>query len=68
MEKDWIKIYRTGDLYRAELAKKVIEENGIDAVIMNQKDSSYLTFGEIEVLVKPEDEEKAKKLIKELKF
>jgi hypothetical protein len=68
MEKDWIKIFHTGDLYRAELVKKVIEENGIKAVIMNQKDSSYLTFGEIEVLVKPEDVERAKKLIKELKF
>ena len=68
MEKDWIIIYRTDDLYRAELAKQVIEGNGIDAVIMNQKDSSYLIFGEIEVLVKAEDEEKANKLINELKF
>ncbi len=57
-------VYRTGDLHRAEMARQMIEVQGIKAVVLNQKDSSYL-FGVIKVLVMDENRTTAKKLLKE---
>ncbi len=66
MEKDWVVVYKTVDLYRAEMAKQILEGEGIEAVIMNHKDSTYLVFGEIELLVKSENESSAVQLLKDL--
>jgi hypothetical protein len=46
----WTKIYTTSDPIKAELIKQLLEENGIEAVLLNKQDSSYL-FGEVQVLV-----------------
>lgn len=67
MEKDWKLVYFTGDNYRGDLAKEMLEENGITAVILNQKDSSYTVFGDIKVYVSEEDESKALEILKNLK-
>ncbi len=66
MEKDWQVAYVTGDQYRAEMARQILDQNGIEAVIMDQKDSAYTTFGDIEVFVKGENQEAARELLKEL--
>ncbi len=66
MEKDWVKIFSSDQPYQAELARQVLEENGIQAVVMNKKDSSYLMFGETELYVSQDDVIKAKQLIKTL--
>lgn len=62
-KEDWIKVYETPSVSNAEIVKGNLEENGIDAVIMNKKDSSYLTFGQVEVYVKPVNEKAALILI-----
>ncbi len=67
MQKDWIVVYRTVELHRAEMAKQMIQQNGIEAVIVNQKDSSYL-IGNIEVFVKAANETFALQILKNLKF
>ena len=67
MEKDWKQVFLSGELYRAEIAKELLENNGINAVILNQKDSSYTSFGNVEVYVNSTDEEKAIEILKELK-
>ncbi|MBN1768604.1 MAG: DUF2007 domain-containing protein [Prolixibacteraceae bacterium] len=67
MEKDWKQVFLSGELYQAEIARELLENNGINAVIMNQKDSSYTSFGDIEVFVNQKDEAKALEIIKELK-
>ena len=67
MEKDWKQVFLSGELYRAEIAKELLENNGINAVILNQKDSSYTSFGNVEVYVNSIDEEKAIEILKELK-
>ena len=67
MEKDWKRVYFTGDNYRSILAKELLEENGITAVIINRKDSSYLVFGDIEVYVSKEYELEALEILKNLK-
>ncbi len=66
MEKGWEKIFSTAQPYQAEVAKQILEENGIQAVVINKKDSSYLAFGEAEVYVKQEDVIRAKQYIKNL--
>ena len=57
---DWVVIFETGQLYRAELVKSLLN---VEAVILNQKDSSF-KIGAIEVMVKKEDKGKAAAIIK----
>ena len=45
--------------------KEVLIEAGIPAVVLNQLDSSYKVFGEINVMVNKEDLQKAETVIKE---
>lgn len=60
---DWTTIFETGQLYLAEMVKGMLEGNNLEAVILNQQDSSY-KFGTIAVMVKNEDKEKAEEIIK----
>jgi len=62
MDTSWIKIYETGTPYKAEMIKGLLEENDIDAVIINKKDSAYL-FGELEVFVQVDQVLKAKRIL-----
>jgi len=66
METNWVKIKGYDKVYLAEIAKEVLFDNGIDAVIMNKQDGSYMTFGEVEVYVNKDNEAKAKDCLKEL--
>ncbi|KPL15286.1 MAG: hypothetical protein AMS23_03940 [Bacteroides sp. SM1_62] len=65
MEKGWIRVYTTIQMFRAEIFKRVLADHDIEAVIINKMDSSYKTFGEIEVYVKNDHVIKAKLLAKE---
>ena len=67
MEKGWKEVYMTAHEYKAEMAKEILENEGINVVIMNQKDTAYQTFGEISVYVAEADEERAIGLLKNLK-
>ncbi len=61
---NWISIYETDQLYRAELVKDKLQENQIEAVILNQKDSSYIMLGIIRVMVARENQVRAEEIIK----
>jgi|TARA_B110000116_G_scaffold263404_1_gene269854 hypothetical protein len=61
---NWIKIYASTDPFKIELLKGFLDENNIVAMSINKKDSSYLAFGEVELLVDAKDVMKAKILIK----
>ncbi|MBN1951998.1 MAG: DUF2007 domain-containing protein [Bacteroidales bacterium] len=50
----WVSIFNTDKPYLAEIAKEVLFDHGIQAVVINKRDSSYL-FGSIEVHV-PQDQ------------
>ena len=63
MDYNWIKIYTSTDPFKIELLKGFLNENNIIAMSINKKDSSYLSFGEIELLVNEKDVMKAKTLI-----
>lgn len=61
---DWIAIFETDQLYQAEMIKGMLTDGGIEAVILNQKDSSYQIFGTIKVMVPEEVQDKAREIIK----
>lgn len=67
MEKGWKLVYCTGEDYKAAIAKELLEENGVRSVILNRKDSTYQTFGDIELYVSEEDEQKSELILKQLK-
>lgn len=68
MEKGWTEVYMTAHEYKADMAKDLLENAGIQAVIMNQHDTAIQSFGEFRVFVKDEDEKQAVELLKDLKF
>lgn len=65
MEKDWVCIYSTNTLYLAEIAKSLLLNDDIGAVVINKKDSNYL-FGAYEIYVKRDDVIRGKHILKEM--
>lgn len=65
MDNNWTVVFTTNKPWQAELAKQVLEENDIAAVLINKQDSSYL-IGEAEVYVENNTLERAKELIKNI--
>ncbi|HEY1006612.1 MAG TPA: DUF2007 domain-containing protein [Sphingobacteriaceae bacterium] len=62
MNKDWHKIYTTSQAYKAEIVRQVLADHGIEAVILNQQDSSY-RFGEIQVYVHGQHADEARAIV-----
>lgn len=67
MDADWIEILCSDQAYRIEIAKQALLDEGIESVIMNQKDSFYL-FGDVNLYVMGEFADKASEIIKNLQF
>lgn len=65
MTGNWVRIHVVSQEYEAEMVKGLLEENDIDCVIVNKKDSAYL-FGEIEIFVDVENAFIAKQIITKL--
>lgn len=61
--KDWVCIFTTDQPHRADLIRMVLEDKGIEAVVINKKDSSYITIGDVEVYVPAKDVILAKHII-----
>ena len=66
MEKDWVCVYHTDQSYQAENAKEILENEGLECVIMNEHDSTFPTIGEVEVWIHQNFQIKAKELLKDL--
>ena len=60
----WQKIFSDELLYRAEIVKAVLEDHGIEVILLNKKDTSY-HWGTHELMVPPDYVLKAIKIIKE---
>jgi hypothetical protein len=60
---NWEKIMHTEQSARAEIARGLLEQHGINAVIVNKKDSNYTVFGYFEVFVPIQDVEAAKRYL-----
>ena len=59
-----MKVYATTNQFKANLYKGLLEDNGIGVVILNKRDSSYGTFGEIELYTLVKDASRAMDIIK----
>ncbi|MCX6251362.1 MAG: DUF2007 domain-containing protein [Bacteroidetes bacterium] len=59
----WEMVFSTPQLYRVEILKSLLEEEGIPSVIINKQSSAYIMIGEIELHVKREDILNAKLII-----
>jgi hypothetical protein len=68
MEKGWQRIYFTDKPHLIQIAKSILEENHIESVIVDKRDSSYVTLGELELFVKDDDITLAKFLLEENKL
>jgi transcription antitermination factor NusA-like protein len=55
MEKNWIRIFTSSNYYKSEMIKQALAGNDIDSVLLNKQDSSYPSFGNIEVYVHQEN-------------
>jgi hypothetical protein len=50
--KDWTTVYKSPIFSRAEIVKGILMEHGLDAVVINKKDSTiHIDHGQVEVLV-----------------
>jgi hypothetical protein len=66
MEKDWVCVFQTDQAYQAEIAGDVLENEGIECVILNEHDSAFPSVGEVEVWVHQDFSTKATELLSEL--
>jgi hypothetical protein len=64
MEKDWVLADSYSMTAIAELKKAVLLDSGIEAIVLNSQDSSYM-FGSVELYVHRDKLIKAKRLLEE---
>ena len=65
---NWQKVFSDKTEYRAEIVKAVLEDNDLQPVLVNKKDSTY-HLGQFEVHVAPDKIMKAIKIIRDdIKF
>lgn len=65
MNDNHAEVKRFTNLPRAHLAKALLHENNIEAIILNQQDSLYQSFGDIIIFVPKTDLIRAKRLLEE---
>ncbi|MAR39745.1 MAG: hypothetical protein CMD22_03520 [Flavobacteriales bacterium] len=63
MEKNWTKIFSSTNPIEVEILKQMLKENGVISIDINQQDSSYNMFGNINLYVQEEYVEHANKLM-----
>ncbi|MDG1046411.1 MAG: DUF2007 domain-containing protein [Bacteroidia bacterium] len=61
----WVTLITSNKSYQLNIIEGRLSENGIQSVIINKIDSSYLNFGEAELNVKESDLERAKEILKD---
>jgi hypothetical protein len=64
MDDNWVTVFASSQSYLSHLVKQMLNDNEIDAVVLDKQDSLY-KFGDIEVLVRNADVMKAKVLIQQ---
>jgi len=55
MANNWVKVFESINNIEAEIVRAMLLENNIESVMMNKRDSSYLSFGLVEVYCQPND-------------
>lgn len=63
MDKNWACVYSSMLLHNVELMRNILEENNLEAVVVNKQDSFYPSIGEIELFVRRDSFIAARKLV-----
>jgi len=66
MEKGWTSVFCSSDEYLVSIAKDLIENDGMECVVLNHKDSAYVIWGEAELYVRNDNELQAREILKQL--
>ncbi|HPT13576.1 MAG TPA: DUF2007 domain-containing protein [Bacteroidales bacterium] len=64
MYSDWVIVFSTPQIWEAELLKSVLQQNNIECISLNKRDSSYL-IGEVEIYVANANALMAKQIIQQ---
>jgi uncharacterized protein YqgQ len=64
MKENWKIVYTADRLYKVELVKGLLDQDDIESVIMNKKDSEF-PVGDVELFVDEKDYEKARAIVLE---
>lgn len=67
MKIGWKEVYMTTSEYKAQMAKDILHNDGVKAVIMNQHDSAHKSFGEYYIYVRSTEVTEAVEILRELK-
>ncbi|TVQ48875.1 MAG: hypothetical protein EA362_05380 [Saprospirales bacterium] len=62
---DLTKVFASSDPIKAQLIQSMLHKNGMEASVLDKKDTAYVMLGEAAVFVASEDAVKARKLIEE---
>ena len=62
---DLTKVFASSDPIKAQLIQSMLHKNGLEASVLDKKDTAYVMLGEAAVFVASEDAAKARKLIEE---
>ena len=60
---NWQRVFSHELGYKAQLVRSVLEESGLNPVLLSKKDSSYNNFGLFEIYVSPDHVLKAIRII-----
>ena len=64
----WICIYKSNNKFDAEVVKGNLESNDFPCVMINKQDSSYMSFGYVELHVPEEFKTQAETILKDIKL
>ncbi len=62
---DLTKVFASSDPVKAQLIQSLLHKNGLEASVLDKKDSAYVMLGEAAVFVASKDAATARKLIEE---
>ena len=60
---NWQRVFSNDQRHRAQLVQSILEEFGLNPVLLSKKDSSYNNFGSFEIYVCPDQLLQAIKVI-----
>jgi len=63
---DWKKLTEIEDLLSANVINAALHSENIDTALINKKDSAYVFLGRYEIMVRKEDENKARKILDQI--
>ncbi len=64
----WICVYKSNNKFDAEVVKGNLESNEIPCVMINKQDSSYMSFGYVELHIPEEFKTQAETILKDIKL